>query len=239
MKSKLIPVIAILFALILLSACSEGNATPTAVSGQPTAVLNVPQATEKVSTKGDIFDPNTFSQVLGNYVLRPEDLPHKYRIPTGGEARLSNLGVVQTMGEVEGKRYILATGRVDGWSLELERKNKEDIAPITFQSTIEVFESHEGALTALSPDWFKAYRNEAKTPSWVEAGCDLGDKCLFYFYKTQDPATNLTKLEYDVAFVYKNVLVWVMGRGLDIDVNPDYVLNAARALYDKLNRASS
>lgn len=239
MKSKIIPLIAILFAVILFSACSEETTLPTREGGQPTAVVNVPQTTEKVSTKGGIFDPATFSQRLGNYVLRPEDLPHKYRIPSGGEARVSNLGVVQKMGEVEGKRYILATGRVDGWSLELERKNKEDIAPITFQSTIEVFESHEGALTALSPDWFKAYKSETKTPSWVEGGCDLGDQCLFYYYKTQDPATNLTKLEYDVAFVYKNVLVWVMGRGLDIDVNPDYVLNAARTLYDKLGRASS
>jgi len=238
MKQKILALVAILFALIIISACSEETpASPTRQSAAPTAIVNVPQVTEKAPVKGDIFDPATFSQALGNYILRPEDLPHKYRIPAGGEARVSNLGVIQQIGEVEGKRYILATGRVDGWSIELERKNKEDIAPITFQSTIEVFESHEGALTALSPEWFKAYKNEKKKPEWVEGGCDLGDQCLFYYYKTLDPATNLTKLEYDVAFVYKNVLVWVMGRGLDIDVNPDYVLNAARILFDKLNRA--
>jgi hypothetical protein len=196
---------------------------------------------QELSTKAperDRLDPEALAQSLGDYVLRPADLPNAYRIPQGGERRVSNLGVIQQMGEVTGKHYIVNTGRVDGWYIQLERRKKEDIAPGALESAIELFESSDGAKLAISPEWFKAYQDENKTPTWVEASCDLGDECLFYFYQTLDPATNLTKLEYDVAFIYKNVLVWVMGRGLDIDTQSDYVLNAAEAVFKRLETAS-
>jgi hypothetical protein len=106
------------------------------------------------------------------------------------------------------------------------------------ESAIELFESSDGAKLALSPEWFKAYKDENKAPTWIEDGCDIGDECLFYYYQSIDPATNLTKLEYDVAFVYKNVMVWVMGRGLDIDTKSDYVLKAAEAVFKRLEEAS-
>jgi hypothetical protein len=120
----------------------------------------------------------------------------------------------------------------------LERKKKEDVAPGVMESGIELFDSSKGAELALSPDWFKAYKDENKPPTWIDKGCDFGDQCLFYYYQSIDPATNLTKLEYNVAFVYKNVTVWVMGRGLDIDVKPDYVLEAAKSVLKRLEAAS-
>ncbi len=231
--------------LIIVSACSGSGpeslpADSHGGGGTPTPISNLPgQVEEDVKPpERDRFDPEQFSEAIGDYVLRPEDLPNDYRIPQGGEHRLSNLGVIQDRGEVEGKHYIVDTGRVDGWHLELERKKKEDIAPGTMASAIELFESSEGAELALSRDWFKAYREENKTPNWIEDGCNFGNQCLFYYYQSIDPATNLTKLEYDVAFVYRNVMVWVMGRGLDIDVTPDYILNAAEALFMRLKKAS-
>ena len=242
-KTKTWLVSAIIFT-IFVSACS-GGATPTPADtsrevGTPTPVSNLPDQQQE-NTKAperDRLDPEEFANAIGDFVLRPDDLPNAYRVPEGGERRVSNLGIIQQMGEVAGKHYIVNTGRVEGWQIKLERRKKEDIAPGAFESAIELFESSDGAALALSPEWFKAYKDENKTPTWVEAGCDLGDECLFYYYQSIDPATNLTKLEYDVAFSYKNVIVWVMGRGLDIDTKSDYVLKAAEAVYKRLEAAS-
>ena len=227
--------------LLLISACSGGS-TPTNSPkgvGTPTAISNLPDQEQATKPpESGRLNPEEFAPALGDYVLRPDDLPNPYRIPQGGERRLSNLGVIQDLGEVAGKHYIVATGRVDGFYIKLERKKKEDIAPGAMESFIELFESSDGAKLALGPEWFKAYKEENKPPNWIEQGCKLGDQCLFYYYQSIDPATNLTKLEYDVAFVYKNVLVWVMGRGIDIDVKSDYVLKAAESVYKRLEQAS-
>lgn len=223
----------------------SGGAPPTAAanvpektSPPPTKAANVPEKTQPVPVNSSVIDPKSLTSVLDKYVLRPDDLPNEYRVPSGGEHHVSNLGVIQDLGEVQGKRYIIATGRVDGWDLQLERKKKEDVAPGTIQSSIDVFESSSGAQLAISPEWFKAYKDEANPAKWVESGCSIGDNCLFYYYEKIDPATNLTTLQYDVAFVYKNVMVWVMGRGLDFDVDPNYVLNAAKTEFNKLEQAS-
>ncbi|NIR65801.1 MAG: hypothetical protein GWN00_25295 [Aliifodinibius sp.] len=60
-----------------------------------------------------------------------------------------------------------------------------------------------------------------------------------YYYEKFDPATELTQLQYEVVFLYDNLLATVMGRGLDIDMNPDYILNAAEIMYGKIDAAAS
>jgi hypothetical protein len=242
--SKTSKILTLLLALTLLAACSTQvppvvTDAPPIVS-TPTAISNLPEAQveETAPPETGRFDPEAFASSLGDYVLRPTDLPNAYRVPEDGEKRISNLGVIQNIGEVKGKHYIVQTGRVDGWYLQLERRRKEEIIPGVMESAIELFESSEGAKLALSPEWFQAYQDEDNPPTWIEDGCDIGDQCLFFYYQSIDPATEVTKLEYDVAFVYKNVMVWVLGRGLDIDVKPEYVLKAAEAVYTRLEQAS-
>jgi hypothetical protein len=241
--SKTFVFIFLSLALTLLAACSN-QVAPVATDapvevGTPTPISNLPgQVEETQPPEPGRFEPEEFAKSLGDYVLRPADLPNPYRVPENGEKRISNLGVIQNIGEVKGKHYIVSTGRVDGWYLQLERKKKEEIVPAIMESGIELFESSDGAKLAISPDWFQAYQDEDAPPTWIEDGCDFGDQCLFYYYQSIDPATNVTKLEYDVAFVYKNVMVWVLGRGLDIDVKPEFVLQAAEAVYKRLEAAS-
>jgi len=242
--SKISSILTLLLALTLLAACSTqippvATDAPPAAS-TPTAISNLPDqpAEETAPPEPGRFEPESFAKTLGDYTLRPTDLPNAYRVPEDGEKRLSNLGVIQSIGEVKGKHYIVATGRVDGWYLQLERRRKEEIIPAVMESAIELFESSDGAKLAISPEWFQAFQDEDHPPTWIEDGCDIGDECLFYYYQSLDPATNVTNLEYNVAFVYKNVMVWVLGRGLDIDVKSDYILNAAEALYQRLEQAS-
>jgi hypothetical protein len=237
---------------LLVAACARGaSPTPTLEEQtQPTTALNVPAKTQAAApTKtpvpsatptaveaGSII-PADFAKSMDRYILRPDDLQVAYKIPPGGEKRISNAGVIQERGEVEGKRYIIATRRVDGWYIQMERRRKEDIAPAAYESRLELFETQSGARLALSPEWFPPLKDEENPPTFVEGGCDLGQGCLFYYYQRLDKATNLTYLQYHVAFTYRNVLVWVMGRGLDFDVDPQTVLATARIALNKLENA--
>ena len=180
------------------------------------------------------FDAGKMETQLSKYVIRDEDLPHKYRLPPDGEFVLSTKVIINEMGELQAKKYVLATGRVNGWGIRLEREHKEDFAPLDIESRIELFESSDGAKLALSPEWYPAYKGDSGV-TWVDGGCAIGDECLIYFSEKHDAASQITTTRYEVAFVYRNVLVWVMGRGLDVDVTPEYILDAAQKIYEKLD----
>jgi hypothetical protein len=182
--------------------------------------------------------PESFADSLGKYVLRPEDMPNDYSLPPDSEFHNSNLRLIQELGELEAKRYIDATGRIDGWFIHIQRVNKEDFSPYEVESSIELFKTKEGAQIAMGPDWFRAYTDQTGDVVWDEGGCDLGDQCLFYHWQTTDPETDIVKVRYEVAFTYRNVMFWVMGRSLDIDIKPEYMLGIAQAAFNKLEAAA-
>ena len=255
-KIRLIFILLLIVGLTL-TACSSDEAKdmeqsePAQVEPEPTAIVNVPEEPEEevdeaqpveppeVSESKGQFDTEAVIASLDDYVLRPEDMPNQYKIEEDGEQHLTNLRVINSVGEVQGKRYIAATDRLDGWSLLLARVNKEELIPYAIYSEVEVFETSEGAQTAFSPDWFPAYNVEEGTdpPTFIEDGCDFGDACIMYLYETLDPATELTTLRYEIAFVYKNLIGKVMGRGLDFDMDPDYIVDTAELLFEKIDSA--
>jgi hypothetical protein len=216
---------------------------PTAVAKEPVIPEeNAPGDEEPTETPEliedlVIFDTEKLVENLDDFVLRSEDMPAQYRLVEDGEHHITNRRVINTIGQVEGKRYIAASSRLDGWSIELERVKKEDLTPYTIFSQVEVFATTEGAQTAFGPDWFHAYTDKNRTPNWIEEGCDIADACIMYYYEKFDPTTELTTLQYEIAFVYKNVLAQVMGRSLDFDMNPEYVVQAAEFLFEKIDTA--
>jgi hypothetical protein len=256
--------IAIFVVALALTACSSGadnEAAEAPAEPKPTAVSNVPDQPEEsksndeamaeesepeappeveVDTSKDLFDSAAMMEDMGAYVLRPEDMPNQYKIPSNGEQHMTNLKVINSVGEVVGKRYLAATGRIDGWSLELERVNKEELIPYKIFSQIEIFETSDGAAAAFGPDWLPVYQEGEEgdpSPKWIKDGCDLGDACLMYYYETLDPTTELTILQYEIVFVDKNVIAKVMGRSPDYDMNPEYIQNLAQTLFDKVDAA--
>jgi hypothetical protein len=236
MKKNRSTLVFILIVAIVFSACAlplPGLVQPEGEEGEAEGAQAVEEGEEAAEAS---YNVNSTQAKLSEFLLRPEDLPDDYRIPSGGEKRWSNKGLINEIGEVEAKEYIVATGRVEGWRIELERVNKEDIAPARFESTVELFETNEGARLALTPEWFKAYQEDYAESTWIEDGCDIGDDCIFYFHEKYDPAAELTTVTYEVAFVHQNVLVWVLGRGLDIDMSQEYVLDAARSVYDRISK---
>ncbi|MBN2500694.1 MAG: hypothetical protein JXB38_07960 [Anaerolineales bacterium] len=210
------------------------------------AAGGISEAAEGVSdTAGDVADvvapSNTgivdtirIKSQLDELILRPTDMDYAYHIDSGKEMRYGNTNAMYERGEIEGKKFIAATGRVEGWSLEMRRTHKIDPAPATYASTIEVFESVDGAQLALSPEWFKAYQDLDNLPIMLDESCDFGEECVMYLYENYKAAEGLTTLTYEIAFTYRNVLVWTSVRGLDYEVEEQDVVDAAQVIYDRL-----
>jgi hypothetical protein len=195
--------------------------------GTGLAVLN--------ASSNRVIDPNLFVRVQDEFVLRPEYLALNYHVPVGEEVRYGNEYYIGEFGQLEGKTFIVETGRVDGWKMRIKRNSNKDIAPAVYESYVEVYETSAGASLALSPEWFWAYNDEARKPdAFVNNGCNIGQECLLFTYEDFDPATGLVTERYDVAFRYHNVITWVSGRGLDVEINEADVINAAQTLYDRL-----
>ena len=184
-----------------------------------------------------LLDTEAMIERFGNYVLRPDDLPHSYTLSEDGERHITTLRLINEWGELEAKTYVRNTGRIDGWWLQLKRTNKSDFAPGAFESSIELFETQEGARTAMAPDNFLLHKDESREYTLVDGGCDLGDHCEFYYSEREDPNTELITAQYNVAFTYKNAFVWVMARGLTVDLEANYVLEAANSVLGKLENA--
>jgi len=180
---------------------------------------------------------DTFLSLQDEFVVLVDDLPHIYFTNAGMEKPFSNREVILEMGVATGKAYVKATNRITGYQTNLHRKDNTDISPAVIASTVSLFGSNEGALLALSEDWFPAYLEEDDPPEFLDEDCDLGDACILYMYKEYDPVAQVTRVRYEVAFVYKNVLVWVAAAGLDIDHDETYVMDAAQAIFDRLEEA--
>lgn len=181
------------------------------------------------------IDSEEFSKVLNDYVLRPDDLEVNYFIELGGEKRRGNRSIILEMKEVPGKRYVLETGRVDGWYINLRKSDRTDIAPSTYTNTIDIFETKAGARLALSPEYFKAYYDDEREFEFLDENCNYGDECILYTSERFDAATGLTVIRYDVAFVYGNVLVWISVTGLDVDISEEDIHEAAQIIVAKLD----
>jgi hypothetical protein len=183
---------------------------------------------------GSSYDPNKFGSVQDQFVLTPEDFQVSYFIVPGGKSPFTNKEVVEMVGQVPGKEYILKTGRIDGWETDLGKSNISDIGPSTYRSTVQIFETNDGASTAIGQDWFWSTDNERAPNSIEESKCSVGDQCVLRSYQTYYVESGLTKVRYEVLFRHKNVLVWVSARGLDIETKEDNAIDAAETIFDRL-----
>lgn len=183
---------------------------------------------------GPTLASEKLSRALNEYVLRPGDLSVDYYVKSNGERIWGNRAVILEMGELDGKSYIVETGRLDGWYINLRRSDSTDIGPATYTNTVEIFETSDGARLALSPEYFKAYTDDTYDFEILDKNCNVGDRCVLYTAEKFDPVTRLTTVRYDIGFVYRNVLVWISVTGLDVEIREADVLEAAQIILDKL-----
>lgn len=228
-------------AVILIVVWGLASNLSTVADKVSTVAEDLSIAADDVAGSINVFDDaainaRQFVSVQADIVLRPIDFSNEYRILTGDEVRRANSTIVSEMGQLAGKGYIQETGRVDGWQTRLERISSSTFGPAVYQSTVEVFETTDGAALALSPQYFWAYTDQDRTPTeFLDRNCSIGTDCIFFLFDDFDPVTSLTTLSYEVAFRVGNVVTWVSASGLDFEVTEQHALDAAEILFTRLS----
>lgn len=206
---------------------SEGASSVSGVAG------DVAQAVD-ITAQGS-YDAEQFARVQRQYVLRPEDMEVKYYIPRNGETPYQNQEAIGTMRKVNGTNFVLATHRVDGWEIRMNRSSDRDIAPEQFRSTVQVFEDNDGAALALSPEWLPVMTSPIKDlGELIDQHCNVGAECILYQQDEFNQVSGISTMSYTTIFRYKNIVVTVWAQGLEMEIDQNDVLDAARTVLARL-----
>jgi hypothetical protein len=139
------------------------------------------------------------------------------------------------MRKIDGTKFVLATERVDGWEINMYRSSDRDIAPEAYRSTISVFQNNNGASLALSEEWLPVFTSTIKNlGELVDKNCNVGSDCLLYATDEFNQVSGISTLTYTVIFRYKNVVVTVWAKGLEMEIDKADVLDAAKSVLARL-----
>ena len=175
---------------------------------------------------------------IDELVLRPQDLPGNYN--TEYSTHYSNAHIVNVMGAAEGKTYALQTGRVDGWQVYYARSSANQLVPEFYFNRTEVFETTDGARLALSDEFFPAYTDEDKQPDeWLDRSCRYGQECILYSYREIKAGAGAANVRIDMAFRYKNVMVWLYVTGVEGEATEQQLFDAAEILINRIDELNS
>ena len=170
-------------------------------------------------------------------MLKADDLPKdaKYYLPNSGWiSPHRNSEVVSGWGVDEGREYLAATGRVDGWVVYYDRGTRTVIAPENMYNNVVLFRTSAGAQLLLTK-----YGNCVKSDSkytLIETDLKIGDltnACILR--EMQSSGENRVNLI--VEFSYRNFTHAVAGWGWEDEVELEYVASVARTLLAKLEAA--
>ena len=171
---------------------------------------------------------------LNDLALRPSDLPGNYN--TEYNTRYSNEQLINSLGASEGKTYAIDTDRVDGWQVYYSRVGAGQIVPEFYYNRIEVFESSQGAKIALDEDHFWAYTDEDKVPDeWLDKNCSFGQECILFSYREIKTGAGSATVRTDMAFRYKNVLVWLWVKGVEGEATEADLAEAAEIIINRID----
>lgn len=189
---------------------------------------------------GREFDQDLFIVKMDQLTLVPADLTDKYQYAPGGTIRFDNNQLIKNMGAAYGKPFISTTGRVDGWDVMLERSDPYAYSPEFIRNRVEIYESANGASLALSDDWYWAFNIEGRQPDeMLDKSCNIGSDCMTYMYKIVEPAKGAIVEQYELAYRYQNIVVWVMIKGVQGEVNEALLLEYGQVILDKLSALES
>ncbi|MFN2143805.1 MAG: hypothetical protein ACK2T7_00555 [Anaerolineales bacterium] len=171
---------------------------------------------------------------IDELVLRPKDLPGTYNTETS--THYTNAQIVNVMGAALGKTYAIQTGRVDGWQVYYVRSSANQLAPEFIFNRTEVFENTQGASLALSDEFFQAYTDEDKAPDqWLDRSCSYGQECILYSYREVKAGAGVATVRIDMAFRYKNVLIWMYVKGQEGEATEQQLFDFADILINRID----
>jgi hypothetical protein len=171
---------------------------------------------------------------INELVLQPRDLPGNYN--TDYNTHYSNERLVNSLGATKAKTYALQTGRIDGWQVYYIRSSASQLVPEFIFNRTEIFETTSGASLALSDEFFPAYTDEDKYPDeWLDRSCSYGQECILYSYREVKAGAGAANVRIDMAFRYKNVLVWLYVKGVEGEATEEFLFEAAETLINRID----
>jgi hypothetical protein len=173
----------------------------------------------------------------GDYVLRKYDLsPYSYilRAQGGAEKPLKNELYLSIYGEIRGKEFLEATGRLGGWAIEFTRTSSKEQVPENVDNSVQFYETAEGARLAAGPDWFDPLGRDKHKFIFPDIESDLGDWSEVYYHQKL-LSSGLYQTSYMISFTYRNAWVWLQGNGLDVDVKHEFIEDLGWKVIDKLD----
>lgn len=201
--------------------------TPT-LTPTPTATAT-PTETPTPTPDLRVIDINPYDILLAADDL-PEDA-HYYLPNAGWISPHHNYEIVSSMGSEEGRAYLEATGRVDGWWVYYKLGSTTVIAPDEIWDNPVLFRTAAGAQLLLTE-----YSNCAKPDTeFIPVTTDLliGDLTNVCIKREMQPSGKY-QVWLLIEFSYRNISHTVGGWGLEQDVQLDYLAAIARTLLAKL-----
>jgi hypothetical protein len=211
--------------------------TPTKTSTPTETATPTPTntPTETTSPTPDLrvidADPYTF-------LLKAEDLPEDayYYLPNSEWiSPHRNYEVISGWGVDEGRAYMAATGRVDGWWVYYLRDTNAVMAPEQIGDNPVLFRTIEGAQLLITQYGTCVYKDKNPNFNFVPVQTDLkiGDLTnVCISREMQSSGENHVHLI--IEFSYRNVTHNISGWGWEDEVQLDYLANVARTLLAKL-----
>lgn len=169
-----------------------------------------------------------------DFVLSAEDFPQAYVLVPEFSGEQSNARVIELRGEEEGKAYIEASNRLDGWVSIFERSSSDSVTPQYVLSHAILFESHAGALAALDPQWNREFARIKGGISDQLTSERLPPETSL-IVRTVEAVERGDQIELAVYVVHHNLLLVVDGLGFSDEVQLDYMIDLMETQIAKID----
>ena len=169
-----------------------------------------------------------------DFLLKAEDLPkdaHYYLPHSSWISPHRNYEVVGGWGVDEGREYLAATGRIDGWWVYYQRGTRTVIAPEQIYDNPVLFKTTAGAQLLLTQYSNCVDPDEDFVP--VQTELKIGDMTNVCMIREMQSSGEY-KIDLLIEFSYRNVTHTVAGWGWEKEVELDYLADIARTLLTKL-----
>lgn len=247
----------ILLVGLLLGACSPANSTPaqddiqTAIAqteeAKPTntstlAWTNTPVPTntptpEPTFTPSPTPDLRVIDADPYTFLLTKDDLPKDARYYLPNEGWISphrNSEIISGWGVDEGRDYLAATGRVDGWWVYYDRGTQTVIAPEEVYDNVVMYRDATGA--ALIMEKYSTCADPDSDYANVTFDFKIGDITRACTWREMQ-SNGENRVWYRIEFTYRNYYHAVGGWGWEDEVTLEYVAGIAQTLFEKLEQA--
>jgi hypothetical protein len=172
------------------------------------------------------------------FLLEKGDLPvdSQYYLPGAGWiSPHHNEEILSGWGNEEGRAYLEATGRVDGWWIHYKRGSQAITAPEQVYHNIIQYETSEGAQLTVT-DYNQVLRAPEDGRQMLDEEVDLGDVSVVFVWKeVQSSGKVLVWLALEIS--YRNYVSIVQGYGWEDEVRLEFLIEVQQTILDKLAAA--